>query len=43
MILEEKELETLTGGGWAILACIGAIGVLIVGIVDGFVRPLKCN
>ncbi len=45
MKLNEKELETINGGGisWSLVAAIGAIGVFIAGVVDGILRPLKCN
>ncbi len=45
MILKEKELLEMEGGAihYAILATIGAIGVFLAGVVDGILRPLKCN
>ncbi len=45
MILNEKELENIIGGGisYAFLAAIGAVGVFIAGVIDGIVRPLKCH
>lgn len=44
MILEEKELIKIQGGGkYSFLIAIGAIGTFIVGIIDGILRPLKCN
>lgn len=45
MILKEEELENIVGGGisYSLLAILGAIGVFIAGVVDGIVRPLKCN
>ncbi len=42
--LNDKELMTINGGfglGWGIL--IGAGITFIIGVIDGFVRPLKCN
>lgn len=41
--LDRKELMKINGGGIGIGLLIGAGIVLIAGIVDGFVRPLKCN
>lgn len=41
--LDRKELMKINGGGFGIGLLIGAGIVLIAGIVDGFVRPLKCN
>lgn len=45
LILKEQELETIVGGGisYSVLAIVGAIGVFIAGVVDGIIRPLKCN
>jgi hypothetical protein len=43
--ITNEELKQLTGGGISVWGGIG-IGALItflVGVVDGFVRPLKCN
>ncbi len=45
MILKEEELLEIEGGAlrYAILATIGAIGVFLAGVVDGILRPLRCN
>ena len=43
MILEEKELEQIVGGGYKLLAALTAVGIFIAGVIDGFLRPLKCN
>ena len=44
MILKETELEQIQGGASrGLLIAIGAIGVFIAGVVDGILRPLKCN
>lgn len=44
-ILEEKELFEVNGGGSKIAWVFGVLGItaLIAGIVDGLLRPLKCN
>lgn len=43
-MLTEKELMSINGGGIGkILIGIGMFITMIVGIADGFVRPLKCN
>ena len=42
--LEERELKELKGGasvGTYII--IGGIIVFLIGVVDGYIRPLKCN
>ncbi len=45
MVLKEQELEMIVGGGisYTIMGLIGAIGVFLAGVVDGIIRPLKCN
>ena len=44
MILKENDLMKIEGGvKYSILLAIGAIGVFIAGVVDGILRPLKCN
>lgn len=41
--LNEKELRKVNGGGFGFGLLIGAGITLLAGIIDGFVRPLKCN
>ena len=41
--LNEKELRKINGGGFGLGLLIGAGITLLAGIIDGFVRPLKCN
>lgn len=45
MNLSKKELLEVKGGGvsLSVLAMIGAGIVFLIGVVDGYVRPLKCN
>jgi len=44
MILKEQELMNINGGAkYSLIAVVGAIGVFIVGVIDGILRPLKCN
>ncbi len=45
MHLKEQELNEISGGGisYTVLGILTAIGVFIAGVVDGIVRPLKCN
>ena len=45
MVLKDQELNEIVGGGlsYSVLAMLGAIGVFIAGVVDGILRPLKCN
>ena len=47
MVLNNRELMNIRGGasykkiGFGII--ISALGSFIVGIIDGYLRPLKCN
>lgn len=43
--LDDKQLMSITGGGIKLGIVIGiAAGItFIIGVIDGIVRPLKCN
>ena len=41
--LDKKELMKINGGGLGIGLFIGACVVFVCGVIDGYVRPLKCN
>lgn len=43
--IEKDELIKINGGGMSVGLglLIGAGVVFIIGLIDGFVRPLKCN
>lgn len=47
MVLENNELMNIIGGATSKKIGIGiilaALGSFIVGIIDGFLRPLACN
>lgn len=44
MMIKDKELNNIVGGvNWSIIAGIGMFITMVVGIFDGYVRPLKCN
>ncbi len=45
MYLKEQELTEIAGGGisYALVGILTAVGVFIAGVVDGILRPLKCN
>lgn len=45
MVLQEKELLTVTGGGlkYGIAAIVGGILTFLAGVIDGYLRPLPCN
>ena len=44
-VLNENSLYEISGGGLSksVLLALAAAGVFIVGVFDGFFRPLKCN
>jgi len=41
--LTKNELMNINGGGIKLGLLIGAGIVFVIGLIDGFVRPLKCN
>ena len=41
--LEKKELVNVSGGGLGIGLLISAGILFLIGVVDGYTRPLKCN
>ena len=43
--INEKELEQVQGGGfsWGVAAAVVAGITFIVGIIDGYANPIKCN
>lgn len=45
MELNKEELMNIRGGSisFGVAALIGAGVAFIIGIIDGFTRPLKCN
>lgn len=45
MVLNSDELKQISGGAinWTVASIIGAAITFIAGIVDGFIRPIKCN
>ncbi len=47
MVLKKEELLKINGGGTGknigLGIIIAAFGSFVVGIIDGFLRPLKCN
>jgi lactobin A/cerein 7B family class IIb bacteriocin len=44
-MLTDNELNNINGGRfkWTHGLLIGSIVTLLAGIIDGFLRPLKCN
>lgn len=46
MKITEENLRKINGGGFFSLGFICGVGALItflIGVVDGYVRPLECN
>ncbi len=43
MELNKKELMKVNGGGFGLGLLIGAGVCFIIGVIDGYIRPLKCN
>ncbi len=43
--LETKELQKISGGGLSLGTglLIGAGVIFLIGVIDGYIRPLKCN
>ncbi len=43
--LKEEQLENIEGGSGAGFIVLGilALGTIIAGMIDGFVRPLSCH
>ena len=41
--VKDYELKKIKGGGVGMGFLIAAGVVFIIGIIDGYVRPLKCN
>ncbi len=41
--LNMNELQAINGGGIGTLFIIGGGLVFLIGVIDGYVRPLACN
>ena len=42
-MLEKEELLSINGGGAGLYAALVGGIIFIIGVIDGSVRPLKCN
>ncbi len=44
-MLTDKELLNISGGSikWTLALVAGTIITFIAGVIDGYLRPLKCN
>lgn len=45
MLLNNEELKNIRGGGFSIALSLALAGLITfaIGIIDGYVRPIKCN
>jgi len=43
MELKDEQLKKINGGGFGLALLIGAGAVFLIGVIDGYIRPLKCN
>ena len=45
MVLSQEELYNTQGGGLKIgfFAILGGVITFVVGLIDGYIRPLSCN
>ena len=43
--INKEELQNIDGGGLSLLGVAGivAAAVFLIGVIDGYVRPKKCN
>lgn len=41
--LTQQELTQIKAGGMGAFLLIGGIIIFVIGIIDGYIRPLKCN
>lgn len=42
-LLNELELKNISGGGFGIFIAIAGFITFAIGVIDGYIRPLKCN
>ena len=43
-MLTQNELKEINGGiSWGLIGALGTIVVFLTGLIDGYLRPLKCN
>ena len=41
--ISNNELKQVNGGGFGLRLLIGGFATFLIGVIDGFVRPLKCR
>lgn len=43
ILLNELELRNINGGGFGFFVALAGLITFAIGVIDGYVRPLKCN
>ncbi|MEE3342931.1 MAG: class IIb bacteriocin, lactobin A/cerein 7B family [Bacilli bacterium] len=43
--LNDKQIQSINGGAikWGVIAGIGGLASFIIGMIDGWMNPKKCN
>ena len=41
--ISKNELKNINGGGLGLGILLGGLATFFIGVIDGFVRPLKCR
>lgn len=41
--ISNNELKQINGGGFGLGLLIGGLATFVIGVIDGFVNPLKCR
>ena len=41
--ISNNELKQINGGGFGLGLLIGGLATFLIGVIDGYVRPLKCR
>lgn len=42
-VISEAELNNIRGGGFGLWLAIVGLVTFVIGVIDGYVRPIKCN
>lgn len=42
-LLNDNELNNIKGGGFSLFIGIGSLITFLIGVFDGYVRPIKCK
>lgn len=42
-MLSNYELNNISGGGYGWYLVLGGAITFLIGVIDGYLRPLKCN